>query len=173
MTEIEYELREEDILAFNEHRFLDSESLKKTIRRHQATIPAVMSLVALIYWAVYQDFITGVFIAVIGIAWGLLVPVYLRSNLKRQIKGKYSEQEKADIVGKYKLRIEPDVLVEVSDDEDFPTPWSKLLRVESNKDYAFIFTDINAALIVPKKTVISGNIKDFIARVDKHITAAE
>jgi hypothetical protein len=47
MSEIEYEVREQDLIAFNEHQLAKSESLQKTLRKHQATIPGLIVVISL------------------------------------------------------------------------------------------------------------------------------
>ena len=63
MTEIQYELREQDLLAFNDFQLKNTESLQKTLRRHQATIPGLLILIAVFVWFGYQDTLTAAWIA--------------------------------------------------------------------------------------------------------------
>jgi|GEM_PF-3797580 len=121
MTELEYTLKEKDLMAFNEHQLQDAEHVQRALRRNQAIVPGIIVVIALFYWFYYQDVLSAIYIAMIGVAWGLLVPVYIRWNLINQIKAKYTDKEKARIFGDYTLRIQPNHLVEVSNDEEVKT----------------------------------------------------
>lgn len=172
MSEIEYEVREQDLLAFNDHQLQSSEKLRKTMRRHQGTIPGILMLIALFMWFYYQDTLSAMYVGMTGAAWGLLTPLYLKWNARRQIKRMFTEEEKACIVGSYKLRVDKNALVEVSREGESQVKWGDILRVEATKQYAFIFVTIDSALIVPRATVKAGDLHEFIKEVDQRIEAA-
>lgn len=172
MNEIEYEVCEADLLAFNEYQLQYSKSLKKSIRNHQSRVPGMAMLVALFYWFYYQDVITAFYIAIIGISWGLMVPIYIRWNVLGQIRKKYTAEDKAKILGNYSLRLEPNVLIEITADKQVGIEWSEILRVATTKKHSFIYVDVNEALIVPRKAVKKGDYRDFIRKVGEHIAAA-
>lgn len=172
MTEIEYEVVERDLLAFNEYQLQYSKDLKDAIRRNQSRIPGIIAVIALFYWFYYQDVITAFYIGIIGVSWGLLVPTYIRWNVLRKIKTKYTDEDKAKILGTYTLRLEPNVLIEITPDKQVSVKWSDVLRIEVTKKHAFVFVDVNEALIIPKKAVKRGNFREFVNKVDGHIEAA-
>lgn len=172
MTELEYTLKEKDLLAFNEHQFEESDAIRRAYRRNQAVVPGIIAVIALFYWFYYQDVVSALYIGVIGVAWGLLVPVYIRWNLLGQIKRKYSDEEKARVLGDYTLRIQPKQLVEVSDTGEVRIDWSDVLRLETTKHYAFVYLDVDSALIIPRKGVTKGDIHAFVSEADERIEAA-
>jgi hypothetical protein len=172
MTEIEYEVREQDLLAFNDHQLQNSESLQKSLRRHQGFVPGLLSVIALFLWFYYQDTLSAIYVGVTAVAWGLLTPLFLKWQLRRQIRKMYTEEEKACILGAYKLRSEEDALVEVSREGESRVKWSDILRVEVTRRYAFIFVTLDTALIVPRRTVKSGNLHEFIKEADARIEQA-
>lgn len=172
MIEIEYEVREQDLLAFNEHQLRNSESLQKALRRHQAIIPGIMVVISLFLWFYYQDSLSAIYVAMMAIAWGFLTPMYYKWSLRKQIRKMYTEEETACIVGSYKMRVEPKALVEINRQGESHVPWADLLRIETNKNYAFVFVGIDTALIIPRKTVKKGDLHEFVKEVDKFIEQA-
>ena len=173
MTELEYTLKEKDLLAFNEHQLQDAEHVQRAVRRNQAIIPGIIVIIALFYWFYYQDALSALYIALIGVAWGLLVPVYIRWNLMGQIKAKYSDEEKERILGDYTLRIQPNHLVEISNNGEIKTAWADIMRLETTRNYAFIYLDVDSAIIIPRKGVKNGSIHEFVAEADERIEAAD
>lgn len=169
MTEIQYELREKDLLAFNDHQLKKAESLQKTLRRHQATIPGFLILIALFTWFYYQDSLTAGWIAVTGGIWGVAAPFFLRWQTRRKIARMYTEEDKARILGAYTLRIEPHALIEVSKSGESRIKWEDILRIEAAKNYAFIFVSLDSALIIPRATVKKGNIVEFFKEAEERI----
>jgi hypothetical protein len=172
MAEIEYEVREQDLIAFNEHQLQGSEKLQKTLRRHQGTIPGILVLLAMFLWFYYQDTLSAIYVGITAAVWGALTPLYFKWSTRRQIRKMYSEEEKACILGTYKLRTEPNSLVESSREGESRLKWEDILRVEMTKRYAFIFVTMDTALIVPRSTVKAGDLHEFVKEVDKRIEQA-
>jgi len=172
MTEIEYEVREQDLLAFSKHRLKDSESLKKSLRRHEAMVPGVLAIFSMFLWLYYQDTLSAIYAGVTAVAWGILTPQFIKWQTLRSIKKMYSDEERAAIVGSYKLRVAADALVEIGKEGETKLPWSQVLRIEMTWRYAFIFVGLDTALIVPRKTITSGDIHEFIKDADARIEQA-
>ncbi|MGZ8217069.1 YcxB family protein [Methylomagnum sp.] len=172
MSEIEYELREQDLLAFNDHQLQSSGKLGSTLRRHQGTVPGILMVIALVMLFYYEDTLSAMYVGFTGAAWGVLTPLYLKWNARRQIRGMYTEDEKARIVGVYKLRTTSDALVEIGREGESRVKWGDILRIEATKKYAFIFVTIDSALIVPRATVKNGDLHEFVKDVDQRIEAA-
>lgn len=172
MTEIEYEVREQDLIAFNEHQLARSEHVQKMLRRHQSVLPGIIGVIAIILFFYFKDLLSAVYVALIAVAWGLGVPLYIRWGLRRQLRKMYTEEEKACILGRNTLRIEPKELIEINVQGESRMPWADVLRVESTKKYAFVFISTDAALIIPRSTVSKGNLHEFIKEADERIEKA-
>ncbi len=173
MTEIEYEVREQDLVAFNDHQLQASEVLQKVMRRHQSVVPGIIVALALILFFYYKDMPSAIFVGVIGLVWGFGVPAFLKRSWRNQAHALYTEEEKACALGRYRLRIEPKNLLEINSTGESRMPWSEILRVEATKKHAFIFVSPTTALIVPRSTVSKGDLHEFIKVADQRIEAAD
>jgi|APCry1669191860_1035381.scaffolds.fasta_scaffold00130_6 hypothetical protein len=172
MTEIQYTLREKDLLVFNDHQFCQSPAVQKTFRRHQATIPAFLGLMVIFVWFYYQDTLTAMWMAIAAVSWGFGAPWLLRWNAKRRALALYSVDDLKRILGTYTLRIEDHDLVEISGAGEFRISWKDVLRIEPGKNYAFIFVSVDSAIIIPRKSVIKGDLMTFYKEVETHIEKA-
>jgi hypothetical protein len=173
MTEISYEVRERDLIAFNEHLAQQSEDLRKQFRRHQAQVPGFMVLVSLLLWFYYKDSLSAIYVAVIALAWGFGVPAYMKWSMRRQIRRMYSPDDKKSILGKFSLRVDPNDLVEINASGESTTPWRDVLRIEATKKYAFVFVGPRAALIIPRATISGGDLHEFVRAVDERIAQSD
>jgi hypothetical protein len=174
MTEIHYEVREKDLIAFNEHLLANSERIQKTIRRHQATIPGVIALIALLLFFYFKDIPSAVYTILIAMGWGLGVPFYLRWNMRKQVRQMYTEEEKTCILGQYTLKAEKNNLVEISANGEEKLPWKKVLRIEVEKKYVFVYVSLDAALIIPRDTLTKdSNLHEFVKTADERIEQAD
>lgn len=172
MAEIQYEVRERDLMAFNEFQLQYSKEMQQSIRRNQSRVPGLIVFIALFYWFYYQDVFTSFYIALIGVMWGLVVPVYIRWSVLNTIRKKYTDKEKEKILGDYTLRLEPKVLIEISPHGENSVEWTEVLRMAATKKHAFIYVGVNEALIIPKKTVKKGNFREFVNRANELVEAA-
>jgi hypothetical protein len=172
MVEIQYELRERDLVAFNDHQLKNSERVQKVLRRHQASIPAVLILIALVVWFYYQDTLSAAWIGISAGVWGLAAPFYIGWSARRKILRMYAPEEKERILGTYTLRAEPDALVEISRAGESRIKWEDILRIEAGKNYAFIFVTLDSALIIPRATVTAGDIAEFFDDCQERIEKA-
>jgi hypothetical protein len=154
MTEIHYEAREQDLIAFNEHQLKNSERVQKAIRRHQAHIPALIAVIALLLFFYFKDIPSSIYALMLAMAWGLGVPFYLKWNHRKQIRQSYTDKEIASFVGHYTLKAEPDGLGEIdAAGETSKLPWKKVLRVELEKKYVYVYVGLDSALIIPVATL--------------------
>jgi len=173
MTEIQYEVREKDLIAFNEHLLENSDRIQKTIRRHQAMIPGVIALIALLLFFYFKDIPSAIYVILIAMGWGLGVPFFLKWNMRKQLRQMYSEEEKTCILGQYTLRAEKYHLVDISAYGLSKLRWKKVLRIEVEKKYVFVFVTLDSALIIPRDTVTkTSNLHEFVKTVDECIEQA-
>ena len=173
MNELEYVVREKDLILFNESQYVDSPGVKIALRRHQVMFPAMISLMALFMWFYYQTALVSIGIMGVAILWSLVSPWTIRQGLRRQTRRLYSEEDKKKILGVNRLCAERKVLIEASQDGETTIDWGSILRVVKTKKHAFIYTDVDAALIVPRDTVTKGDFDQFVQIVEKRMEESD
>lgn len=169
MFEIEYEFREQDLVHFNELRLATDPVMQKKIRQNRMLVPGVMLVFGLFYYVYYVDMMTTAYITLLAIGWGIASPFIMKIDLRRQFFNKYTEVEKKAMYGIHKLTIEPEHLFEKSPGGKHRTPWSDILRVERHKEYIYIYVDFDAAIVIPRETVKSGDLKAFAKQAESMI----
>jgi len=174
MTEIQYEVREKDLIAFNEHRLSSSERIQKVVRRHQSIIPGMVAVIALILFFYFKDIPSAIYAVLLAIGWGVGVPFFLKWNMRKQIRQSYTEKEKATIMGHCNLKAAPEGLVEVGEDGNTEIlPWKKVLRVETEKKYVFVYVGLDSALIIPVDTVTKdSDLGGFVRATNEYLEKA-
>lgn len=169
MFEIEYEFREKDLIHFNEMRVAENEALQKKMRQNRMLVPGVMLVIGLFYYVYYMDMMTTAYITLIALAWVFVSPFYLKYDMRRQIFKNYTADEKKGMFGIHQLKIEPEYLFEKSPGGKHKTPWNEMLRVEKHKDYVYIYIAIDAAIVIPRETVKTGDLKAFVKQAESMI----
>jgi hypothetical protein len=172
MMEIEYEFREEDLVHFNEMRFMQTEEYQKSLKKNRWVVPAVMILISAFYYYYYVDLKSSGYIFGIALLWAWLSPKIMSLDLRRQILKNYTPREKHLMFGTYTLIIDPAnaaYLLEKSPSGKHKMPWSEMLRLEYGKRYVYIYLDLATALVIPVETVKKGNLEQFSEHVEKMI----
>lgn len=152
MQEIAYEFREKDLIHFNEMRIRETEDYKRNVKRNRVLIPGVVILAGLFYWSYYKDLETLLFAVLVALIWSLLIPRITRWDWRRQIMRLYTPEQKANMFGRYRLRIEPQLLIEHSPSGEHRYPWAEVLSVERQPGYVYLYVDVGTALIIPQET---------------------
>ncbi len=169
MFEIEYEFREQDLVHFNELRLKNNPEMQKKIRQNRMLVPAVMLAFGLFYYVYYVDMMTTAYITLLAVAWGIASPFIMKLDMRRQFFNQFSKEEKKALFGMHQLKIEPEYLLEKSPGGKHKTPWSDMLRVEKHRDYVYLYVDFDAAIVIPRETVKSGDLKAFTKQAESMI----
>jgi YcxB-like protein len=169
MFEIEYKFREEDLLHFNDEQLAKTDHFKKTRKRQMLVIPGLLILGGMFYWSYKGDMMTGIYIGGLGLLWAISSPIMIKWDLHRQVLKSYTTEEKANMFGKYKLKIEPQFLLERSPSGKHKYTWNELLRIEYGDKYVYIYVDLDTALIIPVETVTKGKLQEFSEQVEELI----
>ena len=168
LAEIEFEITERSLTAFNEHHAQYVPKLKKAMERHRILWPVGIVLLAGYAWHRGGEpfFVAGM--VATALLWSLIVPRTLRDVYRKSVRKHYSELEKKDMYGTHKMQVKESALVEFSPGGRSTTGWDKIMRVDELPDYAFVYIDTNTALIIPKDPADAG-VSAFINMIKERI----
>ena len=169
MFELEYELREEDLIHFNELQLKNNVNLQSNLRKNRVFVPGIMLLIGIFYYYYYGNVMTTGYIALLAIGWGIASPYTMKMDMRRQLLESYTETERANILGIHTLKINADYLAETSPGGKHKTPWKDMLRVDYLDKYIHIFTEIDSAIIIPTETIKSGSLDKFTKQAEDMI----
>lgn len=172
MFQVEYEFREEDLVHFNQMRFMQTDEYQKAIKKNRWYVPATMLLIASFYYYYYGDMKSAGYIVAVAVLWGVLSPRIILLDIHRRILKQYTYKEKKQMFGLYTLTIDPQnphFLLEKSPSGNNKMAWSEMIRLEYGVRYVYIYLDLATALVIPVDTVKSGNLEEFSKQVEKMI----
>lgn len=169
MYEIEYDLAEDDLIHFNEQHFLKTDAGIKKLRFTQFIVPGILAFIGIVYGVFLRNEYAGLFTVVFAVIVAFSAPYLIKWDMRRQVMKHYTDEEKTNILGHYKFKIEPKELMEYSPSGENAMPWGELLRVEYSKRYVYIYIDIGMALIIPVDKMTSGDLKQFAEQANKLI----
>ena len=168
LAEIEFEITEKSLTAFNEHHSQYVPKLKKAIERHRLLWPVGIIVLAGYAWHRGGEpfFVAGM--VVTALLWSLIVPRTLKDVYRKSVRKHYSDQAKKDIYGIHKMQVKESALVEFTPGGRSTIGWEKIMRVDDLPDYAFVYIDTNTALIIPKQPDDAG-VSTFINMIKERI----
>ncbi len=172
MQEIEYDFQEDDLIQYNEMQYDKNEDYVKNMKRNRWMYPGFMALIALFYWSYYGNIEQAVYILIIAVLWMLVTPWVIKWQMKQKILDSYSEKERNNMYGHFRLFIdpkEPNFLQERSPSGKNKIEWKEMLRVDYEKGQVHLVIDNGAVLIIPVKKVTKGNLEKFAEMVEKLI----
>jgi hypothetical protein len=172
MLEIEYEFREDDLIHFNEMRFMKTEEYRNQIKKNRWIVPGIMMLIGTFYYYYYGDLKASGYIVLVAVLWALLSPKIILLNIGRQVLKSYTFSERKNLFGTYVLTIDPanpNYLHEKSPSGKNKMAWSELVRVDYGKGYVYIYLDLSTALVIPEATLKRGDLQAFAKQVEKMI----
>jgi hypothetical protein len=172
MLEIEYEFREDDLIHFNEMRFIKTDEYRNQIKKNRWIVPGIMMLIGTFYYYYYADLKATGYIMLVAVLWALFSPQVIMLNIGRQVLKTYTHKERKAMFGTYVLTIDPanpNHLHEKSPSGKNKMAWSELVRVDYGKGYVYIFLDLSTALVIPEATMKRGDLQAFGKQVEKMI----
>jgi hypothetical protein len=168
--EVEYELRRDDIYAFQWR----ANYLAPTARRERLKLYIYLFLIFIFFFmlpAINGDGFTFslVHFALLSITFALMVffvSVFLRRKMRRAILQLVEEEKPGrGQLGRHKISLTETHLVESTDVGESRTSWAGVDRVEQNDDYIFIYTTPHAAYIIPRRAFGSPGQADSFYRL--------
>ena len=169
MLEIEYKFREQDLMHYNEMQMKQNDAFKNNLQKNRLIYPGVMFLIGLYFWAFEGQYDTALYTVGVALLWAIVVPLALTWEYKQRIMATYTKEELKNMYGEYRLVIEPTELYEKSPTGKHRMAWSELLRIDYSQKYVYIVIDINVALVIPRETIIKGDLVQFMEQAAKMI----
>jgi hypothetical protein len=173
LDEISYEVREADIVAFNDFHASSSATLKSTYRRNRYIWTLVAASLALVAWYVWHVELLAVYLGVFAAIWFFFSPRFIRRARQKQVKRMYAEGENKGTIGYQRLSIAPSSMTNSSDQGESRINWSAVERVEETHDHIFIYISALMALVIPRETASGADLSDFVGRVRRFVAAAQ
>ena len=169
--EIEYELTEQDVIAFNLYHVKHSKVGKSSLQWQRYISPLIFLLFAYLL-SIFTDFPAGPLIVTFGlisILWIIYYPKYFYFHIKRQVTNMLKSGKCAGLVGKHSMKMNKSGIVDSTSAEDTKVQWSGVHVLIEDAEHFYIYTGAASAYIIPKRDVYS--VDGLKMYVQKRITA--
>ncbi len=146
---VEYELNNDDLLAFNLFVCKTSPSfMRRNIYLPQVFLPFPIAVFLLILWS--RNNLKSILIGLISsLIWFFIVPKVEWWYTKKSILKLLNE---GDNTGSVSLTLSPDQVRIKTDSGEAVYKWSKINKIVETEDYIYLFITNIFAIIIPKRS---------------------
>lgn len=164
---IKYDNTMEDMIAFNQHYIETSPVQRKSL----FSIRWKMPVLTLIFFGIlsWSDHSFGFLIygLVVAIVLFLVYPAMFRKRFAKNIRQLYAERGSKGVLGLHSLEIDDNGLLVKTDCNEVKSSWNTLDRIVSTDTHTFIYINANAAIILPRQTIVEGDYDNFVAELNR------
>lgn len=163
---ITYDLTIDDMVAFNQYH----NSTSPTVKRTKYRLIFVASFIAIGLSLVIKPTPEFTRLEMVTVAVGysifcFLLTLYLfRSSARRFIPRLLKESSNKGLIGWHELEVDKDGLVEKTEVNETRHSWLGISKIVETETHAFIFVSSIMAHVIPKNSISSGNVDQFITQ---------
>ncbi len=170
---IGYNVTIDDVVAFNMHHFKNSPAMRKQVRFGViftcGLILICFSLIAMSNKS-YGDLIIGIITASV---FACVYPGIYRWSAKRNVLKLYGEGKNVGVLGEHILEVTNTEIIDKADSAESKSKISRMERIESTPDYVFIYMGAVIAHIIPRNSILEGDVDAFLEEVKKRFEQSQ
>lgn len=153
--EIVYTLTEENYLNFNLYHTSHSKTIKKSLMIQRLMGPVLFIIFSFVFPIVANLPFLGLFITflVLSILWYTYYPKYFYNLIMRQVKKAINEGNNDGLLGKHRMTLTEDRLIDVTDTGKTEVLWSGMKELKEDDDNLYLYNSAMSAYILPKKDI--------------------
>lgn len=159
--EIEYQLGEEDLLAFSEYHVAHSPPNREVRRRQTygyAVLLAVFGLILLLFGGAAL----AIAFLVLGPPWIVYWPWRVKQIQRRQLLARYREGKNPALEVPVVLGIDEEGLTCVTSTSQSRISFAAVQRVADTRDHFFVYLGPEQAMVIPRRRVSRGDVDTFV-----------
>jgi hypothetical protein len=163
VTEIDYELTQDDLIAFHMHALKNSPTVKRFARRTRVMYVILILVMAALTtpWSsgvALAGFVVGAGTFILG-AW-LFTNTLTRRAIKDQVSREIPEKGQ---LGRHHMRIDETGVYESTAVGETRVAWAGIDRIDRDEDAIFIYTTPHAAHMIPRRAFATPDAADSFA----------
>ena len=155
----DYELTKDDLSAFNLYHHRHSPTARRQYLRSWFSFPVVWLLVCTGIWHLadrargtpLRTFLDLLPLFSGGPLYFLYFPWAYRRKLRKIVDGMVSEGQNRGLFSRHRVAISPETVTDSGEHGQTSTAWRGVERVVTADEYAYIYTNALAAVIIPRR----------------------
>ena len=168
--EFQYELTEEDVVAFNVYHVKNSNLGRKSLRWQRVVSPLLFLLFAF-FLSVSTELETGPLFVVFGltaILWAIYYPKYFYWHVTRQVRKALKEGKNDGLVGSHVLKMNKQGLTDISSNGESKMTREAAKQFKEDVGHFYLYNSAVSAVIIPKRDVDAEAFRKFVNKWLSH-----
>jgi hypothetical protein len=157
---LQYELYEDDIVAFNMYHLNHSALVKKRILTSRIMVPVIYILVGIMLTLMLESIYYVIFFTASSLLWVIFYRRYYMFFARRNVQKTLKEGKTRGMTGRQELIIEKNRVIEITDTFKGEYTGKFLQEICSDDNYFYLYLDAVKALVVPKNALDSNSIDE-------------
>jgi hypothetical protein len=170
MLSIEYDVAIPDLVAFNEFHCRRTPAMRRRFRMMQFAAPALWLALAAASRVVGKDSFYRLWLPTGLLLCAVVWPLWFSWNYRRSLRkcvAKFIGGGQG-MVGRHRLALEEDALVERTEGSETRTRWSALGEVCEDAQYVYVYISALAAHVIPRAAFGSDALRtQFVAELER------
>lgn len=150
---VEYNLIEDDYIAFNMHHIDTSPTIRRTLLMQQYGVALVFLIIPYFFSRITEIpmLLSYIVYGAIFLAWILYYPKYFISVTKRRIIKMINEGDNSSIYGMQSITLTDTGIEQESHTGESRTAWHAIERIDETEEYIYIYIGTMNAYLVPNR----------------------
>ncbi|SMB92077.1 YcxB-like protein [Desulfonispora thiosulfatigenes DSM 11270] len=175
--QIEYEITNDDILDFKMHTAENTKSIQQYLYFSRYVVACIFLATPFIINGFRGDSLNKLLplFTIPFFLWIIFYPVYHKNKYKRFFtKNMEKGKDYKELIGKHSVTVGPKKVIDINTKGESKFKWNEVVKVDKNKQNAFIYTSETKAIIIPARTFENQNsFNEFIKTIKKYFNEAK
>jgi hypothetical protein len=170
--EISYQVTQDDLIAFCDHFYRRSSTLRKQNRLVSLWVPVLYLLLGAGVWLATERLIWPIALAAFAVLYGVLVPARMKRLRRRQFLRMYREGENRALFEPQTMSIEREGLVLKAASGVSLRKWASIDGIDTTLKATFVFLSPLMAHVLSRTSVIEGDYDSFVNELKRRFESA-
>lgn len=152
---LNYELGEDDFLAFNMSHMQHSETVKKAINLQRYLTPILFMMIAFLFAKLSDSSLIFALIVFgsLGVLWVAFYPKYFYRYTRRQTMKMLQEGKNDGLLGHQQMLLSEEGFIYLTSNGENHIKWTGIKKIIEDDLYFYLYNSAVSAVILPKRAV--------------------
>lgn len=168
---LEYDLSEQDYMAFNMHYIKYSKRIRSSLFVQRYLISLIFLVIPFVTGGAKYISLGGslALAVVIYVLWVVFYPKYFNGALKKRVTKILNQGNNKSLLGRRTMSLGEDGISEMGNYGDGKIPWDSIKKVEETNEHIFVYiNDVNAYVIPIRAFKNEDDKKKFLDAIGEH-----
>jgi len=166
--EIEFSLKEADLVALARHQIRHSPVVEERIRKRRWFYPIAFGMLALGIYLISQQWLFPTLLIAVSILSYIFFPQYFEWMVERRLERIVERGKTSSSLARRKLRVTAEGLEQIMENAESKVTWPLINAIDTTSTHTFVSIEGTYSVVIPKDNLESGSHDEFVARMREY-----